>query len=322
MLLVPLTSSSDLVVSTVSLHSNRVTEQNRTLTLNLHDKSRIGVSRNLGTLSVHAEETVSSKSAVEISFQCSRLANVDLFSKTVGIHELATLRTSLMDLWKIQKSIVDLQKLHLTKNKEVQILFYDMLIVIVLNSQLFVDKCVEKEQYAILDYISSGFELNFMAAVDFTVDFLIYQVEGVDGIMAAYASALHNAILAGPTLFGPVINMAAQIAGQPLSHDRSKYFVLLIITDGVLMDLQETKDALVRAFDLPLSILIVGVGGADFTQMEILDADNGLRLVSFTDRVATRDIVLLVPMREVHSGRISAVQALLEELPGQFLSYV
>lgn len=39
--------------------------------------------------------------------------------------------------------------------------------------------------------------------------------------------------------------------------------------DGVLTDLQETKDALVRASDLPLSILIVGVGGADFTQMEV-----------------------------------------------------
>ena len=51
--------------------------------------------------------------------------------------------------------------------------------------------------------------------------------------MAAYASALHNVALAGPTLFGPVINMAAEIAGQSLTHnDRSKYFVLLIITVG------------------------------------------------------------------------------------------
>ncbi|KAH9688683.1 Branched-chain-amino-acid aminotransferase-like protein 1 [Citrus sinensis] len=149
-----------------------------------------------------------------------------------------------------------------------------------------------------------------------------FEVDGVEGIMAAYASALNNVSLAGPTLFGQVINTAARIAGQSLSYDRSKYFVLLIITDGVLKDLQETKDALVRASDLPLSILIVGVGGADFTQMEILDADNGRRLESSTDWVATRDIVQFVPMREVHSGQISVVQALLEELPGQFLTYM
>lgn len=39
--------------------------------------------------------------------------------------------------------------------------------------------------------------------------------------------------------------------------------------DGVITDQQETKDSIVRASDLPLSILIVGVGNADFTQMRV-----------------------------------------------------
>ena len=39
--------------------------------------------------------------------------------------------------------------------------------------------------------------------------------------------------------------------------------------DGVVTDLQETLDAMVKASDLPLSILIVGVGGADFKEMEV-----------------------------------------------------
>lgn len=38
----------------------------------------------------------------------------------------------------------------------------------VLKSQLFVDKFIETTQYTFIDYISSGFELNFMVAVDFT----------------------------------------------------------------------------------------------------------------------------------------------------------
>lgn len=147
-------------------------------------------------------------------------------------------------------------------------------------------------------------------------------MEGVHGIMSAYASALHNVSLAGPTLFGPVINRAAQIASHSLSYNHTKYFVVLIITDGVITDLQETKDAIVKASDLPLSILIVGVGGADFKEMEILDADKGQRLESLTGRVATRDIVQFVPMREVQRGQISIVQSLLEELPGQFLAYM
>ncbi|TYJ08013.1 hypothetical protein E1A91_A11G045500v1 [Gossypium mustelinum] len=56
------------------------------------------------------------------------------------------------------------------------------------------------------------------------------EVEGIRGIMMAYTSALFNVSLAGPTLFGHVINRAAMIASQSLANDAKKYFVLLIIT--------------------------------------------------------------------------------------------
>ncbi|KHN31252.1 Protein BONZAI 1 [Glycine soja] len=147
------------------------------------------------------------------------------------------------------------------------------------------------------------------------------EVEGIQGIMMAYTSALLNVSLAGPTLFGPVISTAALIASQSVANGGRKYFVLLIITDGVVTDLQETKDAIVKASDLPLSILIVGVGGADFKEMEVLDADKGERLESSYGRVASRDIVQFIPFREVQSG-LSVVQAFLAELPAQFLTYV
>ena len=48
--------------------------------------------------------------------------------------------------------------------------------------------------------------------------------------MSAYMSALRNVSLAGPTLFGPVINTAAQIASPSLSNNQQKYYVLLIVT--------------------------------------------------------------------------------------------
>ncbi|KAB1994745.1 hypothetical protein ES319_D13G118500v1 [Gossypium barbadense] len=284
----------------------------------------------------------------------------------------------------LHKSVSELEKLHKERSGANLVFPTHRGQEKVLKGQLFVDQFIGKEQFSFLDYISSGFELNFMVAVDFTasngtprnqdslhyidpsgrlnsyqkaiieagevIQFYdsdrrfpawgfggryggtlshcfnlngtnAYEVEGVQGIMAAYANALHTVTLAGPTLFGPVINTAAQLASQATSNDITKYFVLLIITDGVLTDIEETMDALVRASDLPLSILIVGVGNADFKQMEVLDADDGCRLESSTGRVATRDIVQFVPMREVHSGQISAVQALLEELPDQFLTY-
>jgi hypothetical protein len=45
------------------------------------------------------------------------------------------------------------------------------------------------------------------------------------------------------------------------------------LTDGVINDMQATIDQIVRASRLPLSIIIVGVGGAEFDQMTALDGD-------------------------------------------------
>lgn len=58
--------------------------------------------------------------------------------------------------------------------------------------------------------------------------------------------------------------MAEQIQGE-----KNKYLVLLIITDGAIHDMDETIRLIVRGADLPLSILIVGVGDDDFGNMEV-----------------------------------------------------
>lgn len=60
--------------------------------------------------------------------------------------------------------------------------------------------------------------------------FIYSQVEGIQGIMTAYTSALFNVSLAGPTLFGRVVTVAADIAAQALTEGKQKYYVLLIIT--------------------------------------------------------------------------------------------
>lgn len=76
-----------------------------------------------------------------------------------------------------------------------------------------------------------------------------------------------------------------------------QYFVLLIITDGVITDLDQTRQAIVNAAKLPMSIIIIGVGGADFSAMEFLDGDGG-SLRSPSGEVAIRDIVQFVPFRQ------------------------
>jgi hypothetical protein len=68
---------------------------------------------------------------------------------------------------------------------------------------------------------------------------------------------------------------AAQTAGAR-PQCTPEYTILLLLTDGVIMDMGETKRALVDASALPLSVVIVGIGDADFTAMEQLDSDDAL----------------------------------------------
>ncbi|XP_046704026.1 copine-3-like isoform X1 [Silurus meridionalis] len=104
-------------------------------------------------------------------------------------------------------------------------------------------------------------------------------------------------------------------------REREQYFVLLIITDGVITDMDQTRAAIVAASHLPMSIIIVGVGGADFTDMEILDGDDG-RLKSPSGEPAIRDIVQFVPYRKFQNGPKEALaQSVLAEVPGQVVNF-
>jgi hypothetical protein len=92
--------------------------------------------------------------------------------------------------------------------------------------------------------------------------------------------------LPGPTNFAPIIRKAMQFASEPSGG--LKYFIALIITDGAISDMNETIAAIVEASYLPMSIIIVGVGSADFSNMNKLDADT--EPLQANGRYAMRDI--------------------------------
>lgn len=62
---------------------------------------------------------------------------------------------------------------------------------------------------------------------------------GVHGILQAYTEALHNVQLAGPTLFTEVLQTAMARANRPASQTDQRYDVLLILTDGIINDMQQ-----------------------------------------------------------------------------------
>uniref|UniRef100_A0A3P9NMD8 Copine-3 n=1 Tax=Poecilia reticulata TaxID=8081 RepID=A0A3P9NMD8_POERE len=161
--------------------------------------------------------------------------------------------------------------------------------------------------------VSHEFPINFNPANPFCA--------GIEGVVQAYRQCLPQVKLWGPTNFSPVINHVACFARQALRQNAaSQYFVLLILTDGVITDMDQTRVAIVEASRLPMSIIIVGVGGADFDAMEFLDSDDKL-LLSPTGDAAARDIVQFVPFRHFHGNSVALAQSVLAELPDQVSSF-
>ncbi|XP_047205661.1 copine-3-like isoform X1 [Girardinichthys multiradiatus] len=162
--------------------------------------------------------------------------------------------------------------------------------------------------------VSHEFPLNFNPSDPFCA--------GIEGVAFAYQQCLLQVKLYGPTNFSPIINHVAHFGREALQQQTaSQYFVLLIITDGVITDMDETRTAIVNASRLPMSIIIIGVGGADFSAMEFLDGDDGI-LRSATGESAMRDIVQFVPFRQFQNGPQEALaQSVLAEVPGQVTGF-
>ncbi|KUF72080.1 Copine-7 [Phytophthora nicotianae] len=91
---------------------------------------------------------------------------------------------------------------------------------------------------------------------------------------------------------------------------------------GAIMDMQGTIDALVEAsHNSPLSIVIIGVGPADFSSMVALDGDGG-KLRASNGRVSARDIVQFVPYNRFVGYPDALTRETLAEIPRQLCQYM
>ncbi|ETN98223.1 hypothetical protein RFI_39287, partial [Reticulomyxa filosa] len=126
------------------------------------------------------------------------------------------------------------------------------------------------------------------------------EVHCIYGIEKVYTLTIKQVKLYGQTLLQLILSNAIAIAIVSAAHSNVKkkiqYFTLLILTDEVINDFKETKDLIVFIANkyLTLLIIIVGVGLADFTQIEAFDADsrtvknpqdkdNNGHIIGFTD---------------------------------------
>mmetsp|Transcript_12511 Transcript_12511/g.29865 ORF Transcript_12511/g.29865 Transcript_12511/m.29865 type:complete len:906 (+) Transcript_12511:110-2827(+) len=145
------------------------------------------------------------------------------------------------------------------------------------------------------------------------------ELKGISGMLDGYRNVFKSGLtMSGPTVFGEVILQAAVQAQskQEAEHANGKqsYSILLIMTDGDVSDLEQTKQAIQYASSAPLSIVIVGVGNEDFSKMQFLDDFH-------MQDDSVRDIVQFVEFNKHRDNKQNLTQETLDEIPDQLVDY-
>ncbi|XP_022776197.1 E3 ubiquitin-protein ligase RGLG5-like [Durio zibethinus] len=147
---------------------------------------------------------------------------------------------------------------------------------------------------------------------------------GFEEVLAQYREIVPQLRLAGPTSFAPIIEMAMTIVEQ----SGGQYHVLLIIADGQVTrsvdtqngqlspQEQRTIDAIVKASEFPLSIVLVGVGDGPWDMMREFDDNIPARAFDNFQFVNSTEIM----SKNMDSSRMQAEFALsaLMEIPSQY----
>ena len=140
----------------------------------------------------------------------------------------------------------------------------------------------------------------------------------IPNVIEEYHKALNLVRLWGPTNFAPILKATNDMIRA--ENDKLKYNVLMILTDGMIDDVDNTINELVAGSFLPLSVIIIGVGKADFSTMNVLDADEN-PLVDSRGVKAARDLVQFVPFLKYESDPERLAQEVLAEIPAQIIQF-
>mmetsp|Transcript_47093 Transcript_47093/g.111001 ORF Transcript_47093/g.111001 Transcript_47093/m.111001 type:complete len:278 (+) Transcript_47093:434-1267(+) len=134
---------------------------------------------------------------------------------------------------------------------------------------------------------------------------------GFQEVLERYNYIAPGVQLAGPTNFAPIIWEAISIVKEEHS-----YHILVIIADGQVTNRQETENAIIKASDYPLSIIVIGVGDGPWDMMEEFDDQLPARRFDNFQFVPFNQVISSVPAG-MNTDAAFATAALME-IPEQF----
>ena len=136
--------------------------------------------------------------------------------------------------------------------------------------------------------------------------------EGFEEVLELYNKHAQRVELSGPTSFAPAIYKAIDIV-----KEKQEYHILIIIADGAVNRVEETKAAIIEASKHPISIICVGVGDGPWDGMEVFDEELPERRFDNFHFVDFHHVVNVTNLKGLNREVVFALNAMME-IPDQF----
>lgn len=176
-----------------------------------------------------------------------------------------------------------------------------------------------------------GFGANFPPKFEFSNNYSLSgdpknpYVKGVQNILQAYRQTSMGAQFYAPVDYSEVIHEVIKMAKVARENKADIYFVLIILTNGNIKQIDDTLNDVVQASELPISILFNGIyntahpiGGGDHSKLTQL-LDPALKSLS-TNQPLKRQCTYFVEHEK--SSDNHAVRELLSVLPMQITQWL
>jgi hypothetical protein len=149
-------------------------------------------------------------------------------------------------------------------------------------------------------------------------------VVGTEGVEQAYRAVLETLEFSNPCYLHKTLqNLVMPYEHRPMSNSSGPkvYNILVILTQGELDDFEEFKEQLVRASNLPLSVVIVGMGGTAFPQLTTADSDHCL-MKSTSGNIEERDFVQRLVYADFKGNDRGFLHEAFAEIPRQLQEFM
>jgi len=136
----------------------------------------------------------------------------------------------------------------------------------------------------------------------------IPKVRGIQEVINCYRNAVNSVTLGSPKVICEVLSTFKTLVQNKLSQGVNEYFVLfMFVSGGDHGNKMKVKEEVIGLSELPVSVIIVGIGMGNFKDLNALD-DDWRRFVSSSGVKCRRDCVTVIIPRDVYGKSCSRNQ--------------